>query len=258
MIDPRDFGRLEGEVKALQLRLSTHTSGSATDGVGGVSWTHVDSGDRTIFGINQYGRFLIGAGSYDESIVYKVAPTDPSGVFSFHGKSTGVSKVAALRLTPTNGGGAETLTPYLRADASAGMQVMKSDGSAALMTWSDAGGLQHGEIARTFATAADNDTTPSAEGLSALWLANTSPTSITTLDDGSDGQEVESLRGQREYDAGPLIDVPAHRIGQHRHDRWHGGEDAQDPAVSFGQFVVAGCRLCEVTRRFLPCLSRNP
>lgn len=171
--------------------MPTHTSGSATDGVGGVSWTHVDSGDRTIFGINQYGRFLIGAGSYDESIVYKVAPTDPSGVFSFHGKSTGVSKVAALRLTPTNGGGAETLTPYLRADASAGMQVMKSDGSAALMTWSDAGGLQHGEIARTFATAADNDTTPSAEGLSALWLANTSPTSITTLDDGSDGQEVE-------------------------------------------------------------------
>lgn len=171
--------------------MPTHTSGSATDGVGGVSWTYVDSGDRTIFGFNQYGRLVIGSGTYSEGIEFKVHHTDPNGSFSFHGRSTGINKVSALRLTPTNGSGVETAVPYLKADASAGMQVMKSDGSAALMTWSDSGGLQHGEIARTFATAADLDTTPSVEGLSALWIQNSAPTSITALDNGSDGQEVE-------------------------------------------------------------------
>lgn len=171
--------------------MPTHTSGSATDGVGGVSWTYVDSGDRTIFGFNQWGRLVIGSGSYSEGIEFKVHPTDPNGVFSFHGRSTGASKVAAFRLTPTDGSSAEVPVPYLKADAAAGMQVMKSDGTGALMTWSDSGGLQHGEIARTFTTAPNNDTTPSVEGLSALWLENSSPTSVTALDNGSDGQEVE-------------------------------------------------------------------
>ncbi len=168
----------------------THTTGTVSDGT--VSWTWVDSIDRTVYSVDEYGRWLIGAGvGGDATFSHRVSPTDPEGAYRFSGMARGTSKTAQLRLTPTDGSAALSLQPYLSADASAGLRVMKSDGSAAIVSFTDAGGVNHAETSNTFSTATDLDTTPTVQGISVLYFANTGATSVTALDDGSDGQIVE-------------------------------------------------------------------
>lgn len=115
----------------------THTSGTVSDG--GVSWTWVDSSDRSIFTVDEYGRVLIGSGSAGNTYYQKVSPTDPSGDFIAKMVATGVSKVALLKLTPTNGSGVETDVPYLRAEVGSGLRFMKSDNTTSMGSVSDTG-----------------------------------------------------------------------------------------------------------------------
>jgi hypothetical protein len=67
---------------------------------------------------------------------------------------------------------------------------MKSDSSAALAQFTDAGGLAVNELRLLHATAADADTTPSVAGVATLYLSNTGATNVTALDDGTDNQVV--------------------------------------------------------------------
>lgn len=168
----------------------THTTGTVSDGA--VSWTWVDSVDRTVYSVDQHGRWIIGAGvGGDATFFHRVSLTDPDGAYRFTGASRGVSKVAQLRLTPTNSSSVLVDQPYLSADATDGLRLMKSDGSTALIRWTDAGGTNYGEVCSTFTIATDADTTPTVQSINVLYFSNTGATSVTALDDGSDGQIVE-------------------------------------------------------------------
>jgi hypothetical protein len=132
----------------------THTSGTVAN------WTWIDTSDRTVFGIDQYGRFGIGPfGSYNETFNHKVAVTDPGGgTYTFHGKANQLNKSAQLVLTPTKGTtsvdypyGDPSPQPFLRAEHGAGLQVLKSDASSVICSFTDSG-LQHG-IVGTYSTA---------------------------------------------------------------------------------------------------------
>ena len=114
----------------------THTSGTVSDG--GVSWTWVDSSDRSIFSVDEYSRILIGSGAAGNTFYHKVSPVDPSGDYTYKGVATGISKVALLRLTPTNGAGTEVEVPYLRAETGS-LRFMKSDNSTSMGSVSDSG-----------------------------------------------------------------------------------------------------------------------
>jgi hypothetical protein len=173
----------------------THTSGTVSDGA--VSWTWVDSGDRTVFGLDQYGRLLINSGSYGETFNHKVSGLDPNGgSYTWHGRATGTSKIAQMRLTPTDAGGAEELQPFLRSEAGLGLRIMKSDATTEIASFTDDGGSFFvGGTRSQFSTATDADTTPSVANKSTLYLLNTGATSITALDDGADGQLVELVAG---------------------------------------------------------------
>lgn len=172
----------------------THTSGTVSDG--GVSWTWIDSGDRTLFQVDEYGRWIIGAGTTGNATwAHKVSPVDPSGNFRFIGASRGVSKSAQLKLIPTDSGSTETEQPYFRAEESLGLRVMRSDSTKAIASFSDTLGTTIEELRTVFTTAADADTTPTTSGIGTLYLNNTGATSITALDDGSDGQIVQLVFG---------------------------------------------------------------
>lgn len=164
----------------------TWTSGTNTDG--GVSWTWIDSGDRSVFGVDQYGRWLIGQGSYAAQWRHKVSATSPSGSYTFEGASTGVDKVAQLRLIPTNSSAAEVNMPFLRAEAGLGLRVMASDASTDIARFSDDGGTTLKEVTSIFTTNSSTGATPSVAGIGTLLINNGSATSITDLLDGSDGQ----------------------------------------------------------------------
>lgn len=144
---------------------------------GGVTWDYVQSAlsiDATRYSMDEDGAIDV---------------YGPTALFRANGQ--GVSKSPILNLIPTNGSSVATPVPYLQASATAGLQIVKSDGSTALLSFTDAGGLQHGEMAATFTAAADADTTPTVAGIGVLYFGNTGATSVTTLDDGSDGQVVE-------------------------------------------------------------------
>lgn len=167
----------------------THTSGTVSDG--GVSWTWVDSIDRSVYSVDEYGRWLVGAGTAGNTWRHKVSQTDPSGTYTFEGVARGVTKSAQLRLTPTDASDVETLQPFIRASVAGGLQVMKSDASAALLSWTDSGGTNHGEQCNTFSNATDLATTPSVDGVSVLYFSNSGATSVTGFTNPSDGQIVE-------------------------------------------------------------------
>lgn len=169
----------------------THTSGTVSDG--GVSWTWVDSADRSVVQMNEYGRWLIGDGAFSVSWRHKVAPTDPNGSYAFEGEATGVSKSAQLKLLPTGANGAVSAQPYLRAEDGVGLRVYRSDASNDICRFDDDKGLVTKEFASVVTAAADGDTTPTVDGVGTLRLLNTAATSITTLDDGDDGQIVHLL-----------------------------------------------------------------
>jgi hypothetical protein len=164
----------------------TWTSGTNTDG--GVNWTWIDSGDRSVFGVDQYGRWLIGQGSYSAQWRHKVSPTSPSGSYTFEGVSTGVSQVSLLRLTPTDSSAAESSQPFLLAQDGTGLRIMKSDSSTDIARFSDANGTTLKEVTSVFTTNSSTGATPSVDGIGTLLINNGSATSITDLLNGSDGQ----------------------------------------------------------------------
>ena len=171
----------------------THSTGTVSDG--GVSWTWVDSADRSIINIDEYGRVILGNAAAGPTWQHKVSTTDPAGEYSFKGASAGVSKTALLRLVPTDAGAAESPQPYLLAQDGVGLRVMNSGGTTDLGYFSDSGGFTSRETASVFTTAADGDTTPTVAGVGTLYLLNTGATSITALDDGGDGQLVDLVFG---------------------------------------------------------------
>ena len=164
----------------------TWTSGTNTDG--GVSWTWIDSGDRSVFGVDQFGRWLIGQGAYSAQWRHKVSPTSPSGTYSFEGVSTGVSQFAQLQLIPTNSSSAEVSLPFLRAQDGVGLRIMTSDASTDIARFSDDGGTTLKEVSSIFTTNSSTGATPSVAGVGTLLINNGSATSITDLLNGSDGQ----------------------------------------------------------------------
>jgi len=168
----------------------THTTGTVSDG--GVSWTWIDSADRTLFQCDEYGRWIIGAGTTGNATwSHKVSTVDPSGSYRFNGISTGLTKIAQFRLTPTDGAGVETDMPFLRAEAGVGLRVMNSTASSDVGIFSDAGGFTAREFASTFTTNAATGATPSVAGIGTLLINNGSAQNITALNSGSDGQIVQ-------------------------------------------------------------------
>ncbi len=164
----------------------THSSGTVSDG--GVSWTYVDSTDRTVWTIDEYGR--IGNGASTDTFDHKVSITDPTGHYRMRLKARGASKDASLTLTPTDSGSSEVAIPYLVGSSADGLRILKSDSGAALAQFTDAGGAAVNEFRMLHSTAADADATPSVAGVGTLYVSNTGATNITALDDGSDNQIV--------------------------------------------------------------------
>jgi len=166
----------------------THTTGTVTDG--GVLWTWVDSGDRSVFSFRQDGRVLLGTGSYGETWQHKVSAADPAGVFTWVGEATGASKTAQLKLNPTGGDSEVSPQPFLRAEDGVGLRIMTSDASSDIARFSDSGGLVTKETGSVFTANAATGTTPNVIGIGTLLVNNGSATSITALIGASDGQIV--------------------------------------------------------------------
>jgi len=166
----------------------THSSGTSSDG--GVSWTYLDSADRSIFLVDQYGRWLIGNGALGSTFTHKVAPTDPSGNYVMDLRATGTSKRVSIKGYPTNSSNNEVSMPFLFWQDDVGLRFMASDGLTDIARVSDAGGFAIQEFRSLSSAAADGDTTPSVDKIGSLLLSNTGATSITTLDDASDDQIV--------------------------------------------------------------------
>jgi hypothetical protein len=166
----------------------THTSGTVSDG--GVNWTWIDSGDRSVFNVREDGRWLIGLGDYSATWRHKVSSVDPGGTYSGECESTGISKYAQTKLIPTDAGGVVSPQPFLRAENGIGLRVMKSDGSTDLARFSDSGGFAVKEFVSLSATVSDNNATPSVAGIGTLYISNTAPTTITGLTGGVDDQVV--------------------------------------------------------------------
>ena len=172
----------------------THSSGTVSDG--GVDWTFVRVAGTNVYTLDEFGRARTNGGAATSDILsLKQADEDPatSCVVTVQAKATnGTPRFVQLVMNPTNGANPSVVEaqPAIRATAGVGLQVMRSDGGAALATFTDAGGLEVSEFRKKSTTAANNDSTPSVAGVGTLYLDNTSPTSITALDDGSDDQIV--------------------------------------------------------------------
>jgi hypothetical protein len=163
----------------------THTSGTVSDG--GVDWTWVDSADRTVWAMREDGRAGIGSTSFAATWRHKVSAVDASGNYSFEGEATGASKVAALKLFPTDAGSAVLPTPYLAANDN-GLNIMRSDGSTNIVRFTDNEGMIARELVLVFTSNASTGATPSVDGISVLSVENSSATTITGFSGGSEGQ----------------------------------------------------------------------
>lgn len=167
----------------------THTSGTVSDG--GVSWTWVDSGDRTLLSVDEYGRVkLNGGGGSADTLSVRQSITDAAAAAQLRITPRGATKTGRLLLECTDGSAAVVSVPYIEAENSGSLRIRRSDGSGNIAEFSDAGGFSVNEFRVNGGTAADGDTTPSVSGVSTMFLANTGATSISALDDGSDGQIV--------------------------------------------------------------------
>jgi hypothetical protein len=166
----------------------THTTGTVTDGA--VSWTWIDSGDRSVFNFRQDGRVLLGIGTYGVTWRHKVSDVDPAGTFEWEGEATGASKLAQMKLIPTGAAGAVSPQPFLRAEDGVGLRIMASDSSTDIARFSDTGGLVTKETGSIFTENAATGTTPSVAGVGTLLVNNGGATNITALSGASDGQIV--------------------------------------------------------------------
>ena len=169
----------------------TWTSGTSSDG--GVNWTWIDSGDRTLFQCDEYGRWIINTGNTgDATWNHKVGLTDPNGQYRFQGVSQGVSKVATFKLIPTNAGGTDSLQPYLMAQDGVGLRIMKSDGSTDVGYFSDTAfyGRKQFLTYINFVDTTNSATTAAldATGKSLVYVSNGGATNVTSIAGGTDGQ----------------------------------------------------------------------
>lgn len=169
----------------------THASGTVSDG--GVSWTWIDSADRTLFQCDEYGRWIIGSGNTgDATFNHKVSLTDPNGQYRFQGVSRGVSKYASFKLTPTNAGGTDSVQPYLLAQDGVGLRVMNSAGSSDVGYFSDNGfyGRKQWLTYINFVDTTNSSTTAAldATGKSLIYVINGGATNVTSIAGGTDGQ----------------------------------------------------------------------
>jgi hypothetical protein len=153
----------------------------------------VGSSDISVLSVDQYGRILIGTGSFGDTFTHRVSGTDPNGSYVFSGVARGVSKSANLKLTPTNGSSVETAVPFVQASASAGLSIIKSDGTTSLATFTDTGAV-FAAIGSTYATA-DTATgaTPSVAGRNTYYIGNAGAQTITGFTGGFDGQRVRVI-----------------------------------------------------------------
>ena len=166
----------------------THTTGTVSDG--GVDWTWIDTADRTIYQIDEYGRFLIGTGTAGSTFRHKVGLTDPVGDYVGQFAARGLSKNVRHAFYPTDGSGNEELQPYLLAQAGVGLRILSSTGTE-IARFNDDLGTYLKENARSWTMVSDGDTTPSVDGVATIYTQNTGATSITAFDDGDDGQVVD-------------------------------------------------------------------
>lgn len=166
----------------------THSSGTVSDG--GVSWTAVDSVDRSLIHIRNDGRIMVGSGSFAETLRIKVSGFDASGTFLADFIATGVSKSVNLKGTPTNGSGTEVVQPFLKWDTTNGFSVVKSDGSSALISVTDSAGLIISAQAGVGVTDASGDTTPDYAGKYIVYCNPAAPITITAIDGLGDWQQV--------------------------------------------------------------------
>lgn len=170
----------------------SHTSGTESDG--GVKWMFVDSGDRTLQSIDEYGRFkLSGGNGLTDLMSLRQSIVDTATTAILRVTPRGATRGSRLVLESTNGASTVVAVPYLEATDTGGLRVRNSTGGTNLAHFSDAGGLQVQEFRMGHTTAANLDTTPSVNGFSTVFLSNTGATSITSLDDGSDNQVVRLI-----------------------------------------------------------------
>lgn len=92
-------------------------SGTAPDG-GGVQWTFLDSADRTVYQVDEYGRWLIGSDAINYTFEHLTIAEDPGGgsysmaLGPFDGA---VSKTSQLQLFCTDSNGDRVFPTFLRA-----------------------------------------------------------------------------------------------------------------------------------------------
>lgn len=165
-----------------------HTTGTASDG--GVSWTYVDSADRTVYSVDEFGRWLINnLGAAGPTWRHKVQKRDPSGGnFLAELAATGINKICTWRMYATDGAGAEVASPVLRAEGSS-LSVIKASGASTLLTFSDADGIKVFRTTKNHVTQTAG-TTIDAANTSLVYLNYAAPVTITDIINGADGQSL--------------------------------------------------------------------
>jgi hypothetical protein len=168
-----------------------HTSGTVSDG--GVSWTWLDSSDRGIFLIDQYGHLLIGNGALNVTLRHKVTPTDPTQAYVGELVAGGISQSSNLKLTPTDSGGSEVAKPFFQATSASGLSVVKSDGSSSLMNITDGGVVVGANGATVGVVDTATGATPNVSGKNTYYIGNAGAQSITGFTGGFDGQRLRVI-----------------------------------------------------------------
>ena len=166
-----------------------HTSGTVSDG--GVSWTWVDNTDRSLAQWRNDGRVLFGSGSFGATFRHAASAFDAAGSYLMELAAKGASKVAALKLIPTDSGSAEAAVPFLRADATIGMSVSKSDGTVNFVNFNDTTGMEVNQQSAPFFTTTTSSSTPNFAGKFVVYFTGGAATNITGFTGLPDGAELE-------------------------------------------------------------------
>jgi hypothetical protein len=111
----------------------------------------------------------------------------------FRLSGTGNSREIRWVAEPTDSGGNTLTVPFQRWTPAGIYELRYGGGGLAASVEADNKGLKVEMLRTGWAVAADADTTPSVANVSTLYATNTGATSITALDDGSDGQVVEVI-----------------------------------------------------------------
>ena len=166
----------------------SHTSGSASNGTATLEW--VCTNEENILALDEYGRLRTNGGTATDLVSFKQRADDPASSATVTLQAGGTTKNVILALTPTDGSAVATVQPQLKASVASGLEVRKSDDSAQLAQFTDAGGAKFNAFRLGSTVATDADTTPSVAGVGTLICTNTGATSITALDGGTDNQIV--------------------------------------------------------------------